>query len=191
MQTALDLRPRSEEALMILVATDGSESALAATRVALELASSTGRKVVFVTAWRELRGDFGIPLALIVRDLVEAEREWAKATVADAAALAREAGVEAETVVRHGKAGEEICAIARERGARTIVIGSHGSGALTSALLGSVSAHVLHNAPCPVLVVGPAAAQAGDHDGGRGNQLAPPNVDLSTTGPAFEPTERI
>jgi nucleotide-binding universal stress UspA family protein len=153
---------------MILVATDGSERALAATRVALELASLTGSRVVFVTAWRELRGDFGIPLAVILRDLVDAEREWAKETVAAAAALAQEAGVEAETVVRHGKAGEEICAVARERGARMIVVGSHGSGALTSALLGSVSAQVLHNAPCPVLVVGSAAAQAGDHDGDVG-----------------------
>jgi len=55
---------------MILVATDGSEKALEATHVALELASSTGSRVLFVTAWRELRGDFGIPLAVIVRDLV-------------------------------------------------------------------------------------------------------------------------
>lgn len=149
---------------MILVATDGSERALAATRVALELASSTGSKVVFVTAWRELRADFGIPLAVIVPDLVDAEREWAKETVAAAAALAEEAGVEAETVVRHGKPGHQICAVARERGARMIVIGSHGWGALTGALLGSVSAHVLHNAPCPVVVVGCAAEQGGDED---------------------------
>jgi len=45
-----------------------------------------------------------------------------------------------------------------------IVIGSQGWGALTGALFGSVSAHVLHNAPCPVVVVGATAAQGGDHD---------------------------
>ncbi len=52
---------------MILVATDGAEQALPATRVALDLASGTGDTVLFVTAWRELRADFGVPLAVRLR----------------------------------------------------------------------------------------------------------------------------
>jgi nucleotide-binding universal stress UspA family protein len=138
---------------MILVATDGSEPALAATRVALELASGIADRVLFVTAWRELRGDFGLPLAAAVPDLAAVERDWARDTLAAAAAQAEEAGVEAETVTRHGKPVEEICAVARERDVRMIVVGSHGGGAVSSALLGSVSAGVVRNAPCPVLVV--------------------------------------
>jgi nucleotide-binding universal stress UspA family protein len=69
---------------LILVGTDGSDSAKEATRVALELAAATGDGVVFVTAWRELRGDFGIPLHNLFPDLLDVEREWAQQTLSAA-----------------------------------------------------------------------------------------------------------
>jgi nucleotide-binding universal stress UspA family protein len=37
--------------------------------------------------------------------------------------------------------------------AQLVVVGSHGSGKLTTAVLGSVSQNVIHHAECPVLVV--------------------------------------
>lgn len=39
--------------------------------------------------------------------------------------------------------------------ARLVVVGSHGHGPVTSALLGSTGLHLLHHAGCPVLVVRP------------------------------------
>jgi nucleotide-binding universal stress UspA family protein len=137
----------------ILVGTDGSAGARAATRVALELAKACGDDVLFVTAWRELRGDFYLPLAKLYPGLVEVEREWAQNMLARAAAAAGAAGVEATTLSRHGGAADEICAVARERHARMIVIGSRGWGPIEGALFGSVSNAVLRRAPCPVLVV--------------------------------------
>jgi nucleotide-binding universal stress UspA family protein len=133
----------------ILVPTDGTESARAAMRVAFELARASGDPLLFVTVWRELRGDFGLPLPFTA----EVERDWARETLAAAAAEAEAADLEAETVSRHGSPADEICAVARERGVRMIVIGSHGFGPLAGAIFGSVSSGVLDHAPCPVLVV--------------------------------------
>jgi nucleotide-binding universal stress UspA family protein len=139
---------------MILVGTDGSVPALAAERIAIELATATGDSLLFVTVWRELHGDFGLPLRTLIPDVVDIERDWAKETVDAAAERAQEAGVEAEVETRHGRPAEEICAAASEREARMIAVGSSGWGAVTRTLLGTVSGQVLHHAPCPVLVVG-------------------------------------
>jgi nucleotide-binding universal stress UspA family protein len=145
----------------ILVGTDGSATSEGAIRVALELAQASGDEVVFVTGWRELRGDFGLPLARLFPDLAEVEREWAQSTLAAAAADAADAGVPATTLSRHGAPAEVICEVAREREPRLIVVGSRGWGPVDGVLFGSVSGGVLRHAPCPVLVV-PAVAEAGD-----------------------------
>jgi nucleotide-binding universal stress UspA family protein len=140
----------------ILVAVDGSESSAEAVRVALDLARSTGDSIVFVTAWRELRGDFGIPYEnLVAPDVVGIERDWAKQTLADALEKAKSAGVPAETISRHGGPAHEIVAVARERGVRLIVMGSHGFGPIEGVVFGSVSRGVLRHAPCPVVVCPP------------------------------------
>jgi nucleotide-binding universal stress UspA family protein len=143
----------------IVVAVDGSDASKAATQVALELARATGDALLFVTVWRELRGDFGLPYAtLIAPDVVEVEHDWARDTLAAAVSEAEQAGVPAEGLSRHGRPAHEIVAVARERSARLIVVGSHGFGPVESVLLGSVSAGVLRHASCPVLVV-PAPVQ--------------------------------
>jgi nucleotide-binding universal stress UspA family protein len=60
---------------------------------------------------------------------------------------------EARVSVVERPAVDAILGEARRRGARTIVVGSHGYGALGRLLLGSVSRTVVHGASCPVLVV--------------------------------------
>jgi nucleotide-binding universal stress UspA family protein len=79
-----------------------------------------------------------------------------------AAATARGAGLEPDVRLVEGLPAHDICELARERDASLIVIGSHGWGTVQRLLFGSVSAAVLHHAPCPVLVVrGEAADEAG------------------------------
>ena len=68
-------------------------------------------------------------------------------------------GVEAEPRVEYGDPAGVICEIAAAENFDLVVVGSHGSGVLKRALVGSVSHYVLHHAPCPVLVV--------RHPGGR------------------------
>jgi nucleotide-binding universal stress UspA family protein len=138
----------------IVVAVDGSDASKAATGVALELARVTGDRLVFVTVWRKLRGDFGLPYAtLLPSDVVDIERDWAEDTLAAAVAEAGRLGVAAEALCREGGAAHEIVAAARRHDARLIVMGSHGFGPIEGLLLGSVSAGVLRHASCPVLVV--------------------------------------
>jgi len=139
--------------LTILLATDGSESAEAATEVALDLARTTGDDLIVVTVWRELRGDFGVPLASLFPDVAEIEHSHAREVAERVAAEAAVLGIDTEAVVRHGDAPREICAVARERKPRMIVVGSEGWGMVGRTVFGSVSESVLRHAGCPVLVV--------------------------------------
>jgi nucleotide-binding universal stress UspA family protein len=150
-----------------VIATDGSDLATRALDAGLALARATGDTVVLVTAWQIPIGDFGLPYSSIATpDLIDAEREVAEKTLATAADRARAAGVGVETELREGGAAHEICSVASERNARMIVIGSHGWGALRSALYGSVAGGVLRHAPCPVLLVpGSGAEKPGDDAG--------------------------
>jgi nucleotide-binding universal stress UspA family protein len=148
----------------ILVATDGAEPADHALRLATQMAAATREKLVVVTVWRELRADFGIPLATLIPDLIEVEKKWAADVLAAASTRALAAGVEVERIRRYGNAAREICAVAKELEARLIVVGSSGWGAFDGGLFGNVSRRVVDEAPCPVLVV-PAprpAASAGE-----------------------------
>ena len=56
---------------------------------------------------------------------------------------------------QQGDAATAICQLAEELDAAAIVIGSRGRGGIKRAVLGSVSDHVVRNAPCTVIVTGP------------------------------------
>lgn len=58
----------------------------------------------------------------------------------------------ADGQILRGEAGDAICRYAEEQGAAAIVMGSRGRGGLRRAILGSVSDHVVRNAPCPVII---------------------------------------
>jgi nucleotide-binding universal stress UspA family protein len=62
---------------------------------------------------------------------------------------------DAETVVvTGGPPGPRVCDLAAELPASVIVLGTRGRGGIRRAMLGSVSDHVVRNAPCPVLTAG-------------------------------------
>ncbi len=77
------------------------------------------------------------------------ERE-ARATLQQ---TAEQLGLDASNgVVLRGDAGAAVCDFAADQGVDVIVVGSRGHGGLKRAILGSVSDHVVRNAPCPVVV---------------------------------------
>ena len=139
----------------ILLATDGSPSAEAATEEAIELAQAFSAPLVVVSVANltlpPYAGYYGYPE--IVADIHAAELERVGKVVADVKERALTAGLSCETVAPDGTAAAEICRVAGERDPRLIVIGAHGWGRVGRLLHGSVSTDVLHAAPCPVLVV--------------------------------------
>lgn len=68
--------------------------------------------------------------------------------------------VRVTTVQRSGVPVTAILAKARSLRARYIVMGSHGHGAMYDLLVGSTTHGVLKQAPCPVLIVPPAAPRS-------------------------------
>jgi len=146
----------------ILLATDGSPSAEAATREAVELARATGWPLTILTVWHLPVTGFAYEPLVSVPEVAEAVQERGRLALETAAATARAAGLEPDVRLVEGLPAHDICEIARERDASLIVIGSHGWGTVQRLLFGSVSGAVLHHAPCPVLVVrGGAPAETG------------------------------
>jgi nucleotide-binding universal stress UspA family protein len=137
---------RERFAVVILVATDGSDQALACMRTALDLAAHANDQILVVAAWQELHATLGFPTG------IDDARAWACAAAATTAALAEEVGLAPEISVRHGTPGSEICAAAQEYVTRMIVIGAGRLGTVAGPPLGSVSNYVVRHAPCPVLV---------------------------------------
>ena len=69
-------------------------------------------------------------------------------------------GVAVSFLVWTGDPGESIVAAAESENADLIVVGTHGRRSIGRLLLGSVSEHVVRNAPCPVLVIRPRSCRS-------------------------------
>jgi nucleotide-binding universal stress UspA family protein len=61
---------------------------------------------------------------------------------------------DAETLVVTGLPGPSVGDLAADLPASVVVLGTRGRGGIRRAVLGSVSDHVVRNAPCPVLTAG-------------------------------------
>jgi nucleotide-binding universal stress UspA family protein len=136
----------------ILIATDGSAASREAVQFGLELAVEHAAEVTFVHVVPVLDRSFadgiGVPAAKPHR-IDEVDRR----PLEDALALAAERDVDAKAELLAGLPVDEIVAYADTMDADLIVLGSRGRGAIATALLGSISRGVLHEARRPVLVV--------------------------------------
>jgi len=144
----------------MVVGVDGSEPSARALRWALDEAARRGDTVEAVTVWHYpvLTADAmsGTSLAVDAEALAGNARTVLEDTLAGVVAdeAARAAVVR---IVAEGSPGHVLVEAAA--GADLLVVGSRGLGGFAGLLLGSVSNHCVHHAPCPVTVVRP--------DGGR------------------------
>lgn len=146
--------------MRVIIGTDGSDVAISAAQRARELLAPDA-EFLLATAYEPEEYDgtgFAGP-TLNPEEAVELEREHELEAESAVTATAAAVGlVDVEHVLLAGSAGPELCRLAKERGADVVVVGSHGRGPFRAAVLGSVSDHVVRNAPCPAFVVGPVAA---------------------------------
>jgi nucleotide-binding universal stress UspA family protein len=141
----------------ILVAVDGSPNSQRALKAASELMSDSGELSV-VLAYH-VSPEY-VALASQMADGPSFSRrlhQQAKNHAAEVldGVIAESSGLPEHTKKKllHGRPGETIIEAALEGDCSLIVLGSRGRGEVRSVLFGSVSHYVLHNAPCPVLVV--------------------------------------
>lgn len=151
---------RARPAEEIVVGTDGSEGARAATDWAVAEGTRTGRPVRVVRVW-DPAPQFAPPGPVYaVRSTIRADEQ--QQLDADLARLAAK-GTTVPGELLEGAVAQRLVRIAAN--AAMLVVGSHGHGALGRALLGSVSTECARHATCPVVVIPLGAAHriaAGD-----------------------------
>ncbi|MEL7316907.1 MAG: universal stress protein [Cyanobacteria bacterium P01_A01_bin.123] len=154
----------------ILVAIDQSVASQRAFDAALELAKALGAELILIHTLDVFDpasperptmpvGSYSMGLDDILRK--NYDRQWAEfvqhydALLKQKTEAAIHQGIAATFEQPYGRPGPAICKTAETDQIDLIVIGSHGRTGLREVLLGSVSNHVLHHAPCSVMVVHP------------------------------------
>lgn len=138
----------------ILVATDFNELALAAVRVAADLAQRTGGNIVLLYADRfEPPPEYATPQLPRITKLLDASRRHAKEELERCAIRLIPAGIEHQNVVVDALPVTAISRYTETHDVDLIAMGTHGRGALQRMLLGSVAEQVMARTRVPVLTV--------------------------------------
>lgn len=139
----------------ILVGYDGSAGADEAVGLvtSLRLPSDTVVRVIAaVPTERELRSAWGRVIVGEASVLVRELSSQAEQVLDPVRQRLSDGGLAAETAVVTGRPPQVLVEEALRSRATLIAVGSRGLGPIASTLVGSVSAEVVDNAPCPVLV---------------------------------------
>jgi len=145
--------------MQVLVATDGSDAAIAAAQRAITLLRP-GAEILLVTIIPEMEDPMetagGFEGPTLTEE--EADQEFGEAAEAGTRALERTAAalgghVDVRLVPLDEEPGHAIVDVARRSQPDLLVIGAGGKHFFRRLFTGSVSDYVVHHAPCPVLVV--------------------------------------
>jgi nucleotide-binding universal stress UspA family protein len=134
---------------VIVVGTDGSATADAALRHAVDLAVAGDATLHIVSSYEPVSGHAGT-----------AAEHWdilpdagVDTVLAEAVTTARGRGVKAEIHATRDDPADAIVKTAEEVNADAVVVGNKGMKGARRFLLGSVPNKVAHNAPCTVIIV--------------------------------------
>jgi nucleotide-binding universal stress UspA family protein len=144
----------------IVVGVDGSDGAQSALEWAVDEARRRGAVVHVVAAWLQTPV-VGFPDAVGLASISEEIEADTRATAEAAVAKATGEGVGVEILVDVRRDTAAHALLEASQAATMLVVGSRGLGGFRGLLLGSVSQQCAHHAACPVVIVPPAARQAG------------------------------
>src|SRR4051794_21600085 len=137
---------------VIVVGTDGSDTADVAVQRAASLAKLTGARVELVSGYRE---DYSLAAGtgMYTGDLAGGARKSADGCLEATAMRLRAEGLEVETHCMGGDAADALIGVAEATDATLIVVGSRGMHGGRRFMLGNVPNKVSHHAPCSVMIV--------------------------------------
>src|SRR4051794_18430117 len=149
----------------VVVAYDGSAAAAEAVRQAAALFPE--REAIVATVWEPglatmaspsidlMGGGTALPDPETAKAVDNAEQDHAVRVAHEGAELARSLGLTAEPhpIADEADVSDTLIALADERGAGGIVVGSHGVTGLRSHLVGSVARKLIQHSSRPVIVV--------------------------------------
>ncbi|AWP25260.1 MULTISPECIES: universal stress protein [Paenibacillaceae] len=134
----------------ILLAADGSENSLRATKEAVKIASASPNskvEVVIVADFSKAKSEI---LHAQGREELELNRRKKLAPVEE---LLQQGKINYQIKILHGEPGPTIIDYANKEKVELVVIGSRGLNALQEMVLGSVSHKVVKRVHCPVVIV--------------------------------------
>ncbi|MDP1690828.1 MAG: universal stress protein [Burkholderiaceae bacterium] len=138
----------------VLIPVDGSDCAVRAVEYVIKLAREIGPvSVCLLNVYYEpvRLGDVGI--AVTPQQMEEVERRQTDPALSTAERFLREAGMSYERDVRAGDVAPAIVKYAQDSACSAIVMGTHGAGALSNLVMGSVAMKVVQLAKVPVTLV--------------------------------------
>ncbi len=145
----------------ILVPVDGSPPSDAAISLALKVASDERATVTFAHVLEVAKlVAMASPSSIDPSFAIAAAQSAAKEILDRAKAMAAGSKVTIVAELLEGDTVPGLLALAKKRQVDLIVVGSHGRGGISRALLGSVAEGILRRSPIPVLVTHAPRAQA-------------------------------
>jgi nucleotide-binding universal stress UspA family protein len=132
----------------ILLATDGSEDTVQATKAAVDIAARSGSELHLIHVWHDVHTPHAH--AFVKRELQQQGREILDEEVKR---IREKGGTVTRSHLRQGRTFEEVIKLGDELEAGLLVVGSRGHRGLRRMLVGSHSEDVVHHAHRPILVV--------------------------------------
>lgn len=133
----------------ILVPLDGSQNSMRGLDHAISIAKSSGAEITGFYV-------FQLPFAAGIKytqKMKDAAQDKAAKAIGPAMRKTQQAGAKFQYKTGGGNVGNEIVNFAKKGKYNMIVIGARGITGAKEKFLGSVSNHVMHKSPVPVLVV--------------------------------------